>query len=414
MKEVSRKPIDVEKIRKDFPIFNQKIRGMPCVYLDNAATSQRPNQVVDAMNDYYQIYNATIHRVIYELGEKATDAYEGAREKVAKFINAKPEEVIFVRNTTEAINLVAYSWGRANIREGDKILLTLLEHHSNIIPWQLLAKEKKAHLEFIDINDEGLLKMDDFEKFMNEEIKFMGLVHVSNVLGTINPVKEMVNYAHKNGALVLVDAAQSVPHMPVDVREMDCDFLAFSGHKMLGPTGIGVLYGKRELLEEMNPFLSGGDMIREVHLREASWDELPWKFEAGTSNVAGAIGLGAAVDYLSNIGMKNVREHEKQLTKYALDKMMKIKGISIYGPKNVELRGGVISFNLGDMHPHDIASILDGEGIAIRAGHHCAQPLVERLGVVGTARASFYIYNTEWEIDYLVKALEKARKVFKL
>ncbi|MEM2955469.1 MAG: cysteine desulfurase [Nitrososphaerales archaeon] len=414
MKELSRKPIDVEKIRKDFPIFNQKIRGMPCVYLDNAATSQRPNQVVDAMNDYYQIYNATIHRVIYELGEKATDAYEGAREKVAKFINAKPEEVIFVRNTTEAINLVAYSWGRANISEGDKILLTLLEHHSNIIPWQLLAKEKKAHLEFIDIDDEGLLKMDDFEKFMNEEIKFMGLVHVSNVLGTINPVKEMVNYAHKNGALVLVDAAQSVPHMPVDVREMDCDFLAFSGHKMLGPTGIGVLYGKKELLEEMNPFLSGGDMIREVHLREASWDELPWKFEAGTSNVAGAIGLGAAVDYLNNIGMKNVREHEKQLTRYALDKMMKIKGISIYGPKNVELRGGVISFNLGDIHPHDIASILDGEGIAIRAGHHCAQPLVERLGVIGTARASFYIYNTEWEIDYLVKALEKARKVFKL
>ncbi|MEM3077931.1 MAG: cysteine desulfurase [Nitrososphaerales archaeon] len=414
MKELSRKPIDVEKIRKDFPIFNQKIRGMPCVYLDNAATSQRPNQVVDAMNDYYQIYNATIHRVIYELGEKATDAYEGAREKVAKFINAKPEEVIFVRNTTEAINLVAYSWGRANISEGDKILLTLLEHHSNIIPWQLLAKEKKASLEFIDIDDEGLLKMDDFEKFMNEEIKFMGLVHVSNVLGTINPVKEMVNYAHKNGALVLVDAAQSVPHMPVDVREMDCDFLAFSGHKMLGPTGIGVLYGKKELLEEMNPFLSGGDMIREVHLREASWDELPWKFEAGTSNVAGAIGLGAAVDYLNNIGMKNVREHEKQLTRYALDKMMKIKGISIYGPKNVELRGGVISFNLGDIHPHDIASILDGEGIAIRAGHHCAQPLVERLGVIGTARASFYIYNTEWEIDYLVKALEKARKVFKL
>lgn len=414
MKEALRKPVDVEKIRKDFPIFKQKIRGMPCVYLDNAATSQRPDQVVDAMNDYYQIYNATIHRVIYELGEKATDAYEGAREKVAKFINAKPEEVIFVRNTTEAINLVAYSWGRANIREGDKILLTVMEHHSNIIPWQLLAKEKKAHLEFIDIDGEGLLKMNDFEKFMNEEIKFMGLVHVSNVLGTINPVKEMVNYAHKSDALVLVDAAQSVPHMPVDVREMNCDFLAFSGHKMLGPTGIGVLYGKRELLEEMNPFLSGGDMIREVHLREASWDELPWKFEAGTSNVAGAIGLGAAVDYLNKIGMKNVREHEKQLTKYALDKMVKIKGISIYGPKNVEVRGGVISFNLGDIHPHDIASILDGEGIAIRAGHHCAQPLVERLGVVGTARASFYIYNTEWEIDYLVNALEKARKVFKL
>lgn len=409
-----RKSIDVEKIRQDFSIFNQKIKGMPYIYLDNTATSQRPNQVINAMNEYYHTYNATVHRVVYELGEKATDAYERAREKVAKFINASPEEVIFVRNTTEAINLVAYSWGRANIKEGDKILLTVMEHHSNIIPWQLLAREKKAHLEFIDINDDGLLKIDDFEKFMNEEIKIMGLAHISNVLGTINPVKEMVNYAHKNGALVLVDAAQSVPHMPVDVHEIDCDFLAFSGHKMLGPTGIGVLYGKKELLEVMDPFLGGGEMIKEVHLREASWNELPWKFEAGTPNIAGAIGLGAAVDYLNNIGMKNVREHEKELTEYALDKMMEIKGISIYGPKNVELRGGVISFNLGDIHPHDLASILDNEGIAIRAGHHCAQPLAERLNVVGTARASFYIYNTEWEIDYLVNALEKVRKVFKL
>ncbi|MEM3437492.1 MAG: cysteine desulfurase [Nitrososphaerales archaeon] len=409
-----RKPIDVEKIRQDFPIFNQNIKGKPFIYLDNAATSQRPSQVINAMNNYYHMYNATIHRVIYEFGEKATDAYEEAREKVAKFISASPEEVIFVRNTTEAINLVAYSWGRSNIKEGDKILLTVMEHHSNIVPWQILTKEKKARLEFIDIDDEGLLKMDDFEKFTNEEIKFMGLVHVSNVLGTINPVKKIVNYAHKNGALVLVDAAQSVPHMPVNVREIDCDFLAFSGHKMLGPTGIGVLYGKRELLENMDPFLTGGDMIKEVHLREASWEELPWKFEAGTSNIAGAIGLGAAVDYLNNIGMEKVREHEKELTKYALDKMMSIKGISIYGPKNVEVRGGVISFNLGDIHPHDIASILDSEGIAIRAGHHCAQPLIERLRLVGTARASFYIYNTEWEIDYLVNALEKARKVFKL
>ncbi|MCP8316762.1 MAG: cysteine desulfurase [archaeon] len=406
--------MDVEKIRQDFPIFYQKFKGKPLIYLDNAATSQRPNQVVDAMNDYYQRYNATIHRAVYELGEEATNAYEGAREKVAKFINANPKEIIFVRNATEAINLVAYSWGRSNIREGDKILLTLMEHHSNIVPWQLLAKEKRARLEFVDIDDEGLLKMDDFEKFMNEGIKFMGLVHASNVLGTINPVKEMVNYAHKNGTLVLVDAAQSVPHMPVDVHEIDCDFLAFSGHKMLGPTGIGVLYGKRELLEEMNPFLGGGDMIREVHLREASWDDLPWKFEAGTSNVAGAIGLGAAVDYLNKIGMKNIREHEKELTRYALDKMTKIKGIRIYGPKDVKVRGGVISFNLGDIHPHDLASILDGEGIAVRAGHHCAQPLMERLGVNGTTRASFYVYNTEREVDSLVNALEKARKVFKL
>jgi len=406
--------IDVEKIRQDFPIFEQRFKGKPLIYLDNAATSQRPNQVVDAMNKYYQVYNATIHRCVYKLGEEATNAYEEAREKVAKFINANPEEIIFVRNATEAINLVAYSWGRSNIREGDKILLTLMEHHSNIVPWQLLAKEKKAHLEFVDIDDEGLLKIDDFEKFMNEEIKFMGLVHASNVLGTINPVKEMVNYAHKNGALVLVDAAQSVPHMPVDVHEIGCDFLAFSGHKMLGPTGIGVLYGKRELLEKMNPFLGGGDMIREVHLREASWDDLPWKFEAGTSNVAGAIGLGAAVDYLNKIGMKNVREHEKELTKYALDKIVEIKGIRIYGPKDINVRGGVISFNLGDIHPHDLASILDDEGIAIRAGHHCAQPLMERLGVNGTARASFYIYNTEGEVDSLVNSLEKARKVFKL
>ncbi|MCP8308813.1 MAG: cysteine desulfurase [archaeon] len=406
--------MDVEKIRQDFPIFEQRFKGKPLIYLDNAATSQRPNQVVDAMNKYYQVYNATIHRCVYKLGEEATNAYEEAREKVAKFINANPEEIIFVRNATEAINLVAYSWGRSNIREGDKILLTLMEHHSNIVPWQLLAKEKKAHLEFVDIDDEGLLKIDDFEKFMNEEIKFMGLVHASNVLGTINPVKEMVNYAHKNGALVLVDAAQSVPHMPVDVHEIGCDFLAFSGHKMLGPTGIGVLYGKRELLEKMNPFLGGGDMIREVHLREASWDDLPWKFEAGTSNVAGAIGLGAAVDYLNKIGMKNVREHEKELTKYALDKIVEIKGIRIYGPKDINVRGGVISFNLGDIHPHDLASILDDEGIAIRAGHHCAQPLMERLGVNGTARASFYIYNTEGEVDSLVNSLEKARKVFKL
>ena len=414
MKEVLRKFIDIEKIRQDFPIFEKGFRGKPLIYFDNAATSQRPKQVIDAMNDYFQRYNATIHRCVYKMGEEATNAYEEAREKVAKFINANPEEIIFVRNATEAINLVAYSWGRSNIREGDKILLTLMEHHSNIVPWQLLAKEKKAHLEFVDIDDEGLLKMDDFEKFMNEGIKFMGLIHASNVLGTINPVKEMVNYAHKKGAIVLVDAAQSVPHMPVDVHEIGCDFLAFSGHKMLGPTGIGVLYGKRELLEGMDPFLGGGDMIREVHLEGASWDDLPWKFEAGTSNVSGTIGLGAAVDYLNKIGMKNVREHEKELTKYALDEMMKIKGMRIYGPKDVNVRGGVISFNLGDIHPHDLASILDDEGIAVRAGHHCAQPLMERLGVNGTTRASFYIYNTEREVDSLVNALEKARKVFKL
>jgi len=414
MKEVLRKFIDIEKIRQDFPIFEKGFRGKPLIYFDNAATSQRPKQVIDAMNDYFQRYNATIHRCVYKMGEEATNAYEEAREKVAKFINANPEEIIFVRNATEAINLVAYSWGRSNIREGDKILLTMMEHHSNIVPWQLLAKEKKAHLEFVDIDGEGLLKMDDFEKFMNEGIKFMGLIHASNVLGTINPVKEMVNYAHKKGAIVLVDAAQSVPHMPVDVHEIGCDFLAFSGHKMLGPTGIGVLYGKRELLEGMDPFLGGGDMIREVHLEGASWDDLPWKFEAGTSNVSGTIGLGAAVDYLNKIGMKNVREHEKELTKYALDEMMKIKGMRIYGPKDVNVRGGVISFNLGDIHPHDLASILDDEGIAVRAGHHCAQPLMERLGVNGTTRASFYIYNTESEVDSLVKALEKARKVFKL
>lgn len=414
MKEALRKFIDIEKVRKDFPILEKGFQGKLLIYFDNAATSQRPKQVVDAMNDYFQRYNATIHRCVYKMGEEATNAYEEAREKVAKFINANPEEIIFVRNATEAINLVAYSWGRSNIREGDKILLTMMEHHSNIVPWQLLAKDKKAHLEFVDMDDEGLLKMDDFEKLMNERTKFMGLIHASNVLGTINPVKEMVNYAHKKGALVLVDAAQSVPHMPVDVHDIGCDFLAFSGHKMLGPTGIGVLYGKRELLENMNPFLGGGDMIREVHLEGASWDDLPWKFEAGTSNVSGAIGLGAAVDYLNKIGMRNVREHEKELTRYALDEMMKIKGMRIYGPKDVNVRGGVISFNLGDIHPHDLASILDDEGIAVRAGHHCAQPLMERLGVNGTTRASFYIYNTESEVDSFVKALEKAKKVFRL
>ncbi|MCP8323597.1 MAG: cysteine desulfurase [Candidatus Methylarchaceae archaeon HK02M2] len=400
--------MDVAKIKQDFPIFEQRFEGRPTVYLDNAATSQRPKQVIDAINDYYKRYNATIHRCVYKLGEEATNAYEGAREKIARFIKADSIEVIFVKNATEAINLVAYSWGRTNIKEGDKILLTVMEHHSNLVPWQLLAKEKKAQLEFVDINDEGVLNIDEFGNFMNEKVKLVCVTHVSNVLGTINPIKEIVNLAHENGALVLIDGAQSVPHMPVDVREIGCDFLTFSGHKMLGPTGIGVLYGREELLEEMPPFLSGGDMIREVNLREASWDDLPWKFEAGTSNIAGTIGLGAAVDYLSKTGMENVEVHEKKLTKYALEKMSGFEKIRIYGRKDVEVHSGVISFNLGYLDPIDLAVELDKEGVAIRAGHHCAQPLMRRLGILGTARASFYIYNTEEDIDSLINALKKA------
>ena len=405
--------IDVSRIREDFPILKRQVNGRPLVYFDNAATSQKPKAVIEAIDNYYRQYNANIHRGIHKLAEEATLAHEEAREKVARFINARrTEEVIFVRNTTEAINLVAYAWGRTKISKGDKIVLTILEHHSNIVPWQLLAREKNAEIQFIKIDENGLLRQDELHEAIDERTKLVCVTQASNVLGTINEVKDIAKAAHRFGALVLVDAAQSVPHMRVDVRDIDSDFLAFSAHKMLGPTGIGVLNGKREYLDEMSPFLGGGEMIKEVHTSGASWKGLPYKYEAGTPNIAGAIGFGAAIDYLNRIGIDNIRDHETEITSYALTKMSAVKGLRVYGPKDVNQRVGVISFNLGQIHAHDLASILDEEGVAVRSGHHCAQPLMEFLDVPAMARASFQIYNTREEVDTLIYALEKAGKLF--
>ncbi len=404
--------LDVWAVRRDFPVLDQQVNGHPLVYLDNAATSQKPLCVIEALDEYYRRYNANVHRGIHKLSEEATAAYEEARQKVARFLNAhSPKEIIFTRNTTEAINLVAYSWGRANIREGDEIVLTEMEHHSNLVPWQLLAQEKGARLRFIPVTDEGLLDLDALDELLTERTKLVSVVHMSNVLGTINPVTEITRRAHEIGALVLLDGAQSVPHLQVDVQKLDCDFLAFSGHKMCGPTGIGVLYGKRELLEAMPPFLGGGDMIKEVHLEWSTWNSLPWKFEAGTPSIAQGIGLGHAVDYLSNIGMEAIHAHEREIVAYALGRLSEIDGLTIYGPP-AEQRGGVVAFNLQGVHPHDVAAILDSHGVAIRAGHHCAQPLMRRLGVVATARASFYLYNTCEEVDVLLHAIEKVKEVF--
>ncbi len=409
------KVINVEQIREDFPILKRKFYGKPLIYFDNAATSQKPKQVIEAIRKYYEEQNANIHRGIYALSEEATQLYEDSKKKVARFINARRwEEIIYTRNTTESINLIAYTWGWKNVSKGDNIVLTVMEHHSNLVPWQLLAQEKKVELRFVDINDEGLLNINQAEKLIDDHTKLVSITHVSNVLGTINPVKEIGKIAHEKGALFLVDGAQSTPHMPVDVRDIDADFFAFSGHKMLGPMGIGVLYGKREILERIGPFLGGGDMIKSCSLSGCSWNDLPWKFEAGTSNVEGAVGLSAAIDYLNSIGMESIREHEEELTRYALDRMSEIEDIKIYGPKNTKIRGGVISFNLGNIHPHDLASILDAEGIAIRAGHHCAQPLMTRLGVTATARASFYIYNDKNEIDVFIDVLNKIKRRLKL
>jgi len=342
-------------------------------------------------------------------------AFEQSREKFARFIGAKnTKEIIFVRNATEALNLVAFSWGRSHLQPGDHVLLTEMEHHSNIVPWQMLTKEKNIKLDYVSVNDDGLLNWQSFEELIKEKPKIVSFTHVSNVLGTINPVRQMAQKAHSVGATVLVDAAQSVPHMPVDVTDLECDFMAVSGHKMLAPTGIGMLYGKYELLDSMEPFMGGGEMIKEVHLQDARWNDPPWKFEAGTPNIEGVIGLGAAVDYLARIGMRNLREHEKDITKYALGQLEDVKGLVLYGTKDMEKRGAAISFNLGDVHAHDLATILDTQGIAIRSGHHCAQPLMERLKVPATSRASFYIYNTRREVDILVRALETAGKLFKV
>lgn len=406
---------NVNKIRADFPILKRRIGGRPLVYLDSAATSQKPKQVIDAIRRYYTEYNANVHRGLHRLSEQATVAFEQSRDKFAQFIGAKTsKEIVFVRNTTEALNLVIFSWGRTNLRAGDRILLTESEHHSNIVPWQMLSKEKGIKLDYVRIDDDGILDWDSFNELIKEGPKALSLAHVSNALGTINPVKQMAREAHKVGAIVVVDAAQSVPHMPVNVADLECDFMAVSGHKMLGPTGIGVLYGRYDLLDHMEPVMGGGEMIREVHLQDARWNDLPWKFEAGTPNIEGAIGLGVAVDYLSRLGMENVRRHEKDITKYALDQLADVKGLVLYGTRDVEKRGAAISFNLGDIHAHDLATILDTQGIAIRSGHHCAQPLMERLRVPATARASFYIYSTKKEVDILVRALESARKMFKI
>jgi cysteine desulfurase/selenocysteine lyase len=405
----------VEEIRRDFPILARQVHGKPLVYLDSTASSQKPQSVIDAMTHYYQTYHANVHRGVYEISEEATAAMEKARVKVARFINARhSKQIIFTRNTSESINLVAYTWGSANIKAGDLIVLTEMEHHSNLVPWQLLAQRTGARLEFIPVSDDGLLQLDVYAQLLQQQPKLVAFTHMSNVLGTINPAREMIAQAHAAGAIVLLDAAQSVPHLPVDVQALEADFVCFSGHKMLGPTGIGVLYGKRDLLEAMPPFMGGGDMIRTVKLRESTWNDLPWKFEAGTPAIAESVGLGAAVDYLTALGMENVLRHEQELTAYAMERLSSVPHLTIYGPP-AHLRGGVISFTLGDIHPHDLASILDQEvGVAIRAGHHCAQPLMERFGLSATARASFYVYTMKEEIDTLVRGLERALEIFSL
>jgi cysteine desulfurase / selenocysteine lyase len=402
---------DVEEIRRDFPILKRSIGGKKLAYLDNAATSQKPRQVLDALNEYYMEHNANIHRAVHCLAEEATTAYEESREKLASFLGAADaKELIFTRGTTEAINLVAYAWGCKNLREGDEIVLTEAEHHSNLVPWQLTAQATGAKLRFIPIQEDGTLDMEEAERIVGPRTKLAGCIHASNVLGTLNPVEELAEMAHAVGALMLVDGAQSAPHMPVDVDVLGCDFYACSGHKMLGPTGVGVLWGKSEVLEEMDPFLGGGEMIWEVPLGRSIWNDLPYEFEAGTMNIAQAVGLGAAVDYLDELGMENVCKHERSLGEYAYRRLSELEAIKVYGPK--EDRTGLVSFSLPDVHPHDLSQLLDEEGIAIRSGHHCTQPLMRRLGVVATARASFYLYNTEEEVDTLVGALERTREFF--
>ena len=409
--------LNVEKIREDFPILNRKVNGdKALVYLDNAATTQKPLAVIEAIHDYYMNYNSNIHRAVHQLAEEATIAFEKTREKVAEFINAKStEEIIFTRNATEALNLVAYSWGRANVKKDDKIVITEMEHHSNIVPWQILTSEKGAKLEYIGVDDNGHLKMNEYKDHLeSKKVKLVSVTHMSNVLGTIIPVNDIIKMSHERGIPVLIDGAQSVPHIAVDVQDMDCDFMAFSAHKMLGPTGVGILYVKRDILENMPPFMGGGDMIKEVHKYETRYNDLPYKFEGGTPNIADVIGFSAAIDYLDDLGMDKVREHEIELTKYAIDRISGVKGVTLYGPRNVNDRGGVVSFNIGDIHPHDLATIMNDHGVAIRSGHHCAQVLMERLDVAATSRASFYIYNTKREIDTFIGALEEARRLFKI
>lgn len=402
--------MDVKSIREAFPILNQEVNGHPLVYLDSAATSQKPIQVIEAVSNYYREINSNVHRGVHTLGTKATDAYEGAREKVRKFINASSmEEIIFTRGTTTAINTVAASYGRANLKAGDEIVISYMEHHSNIIPWQQVAKATGATLKYIPLEEDGSISIEQARATINSNTKIVAIMYVSNVLGSINPVKEIAAIAHQNGAVMLVDGAQSTPHMKVDVQDLDCDFYALSGHKMCAPTGIGALYGKKHLLENMEPIEFGGEMIDFVDLQDSTWKELPWKFEGGTPIIAGAVGLGAAIDFLNDIGMDNIEKHEHEIVDYALEQLSSVEGITIYGPKH---RAGLVTFNIDDVHPHDLATVLDVEGIAIRAGHHCAQPLMRWLKVSATARASFYLYNTKEDVDAFVRGLVKTKEYF--
>ncbi|MCM3127328.1 MULTISPECIES: cysteine desulfurase [unclassified Paenibacillus] len=403
--------MNAEAIREQFPILHQEINGHPLVYLDNAATSHKPRVVLDAIKRYYEWENSNVHRGVHTLGSRATDAYEGAREKVAKFINAKrTQEIIFTRGTTTALNIVASSYGPSVLNEGDEIVITPMEHHSNLIPWQQLAIRTGAVLKYIPLQPDGNIELADVEKTITPNTKIVSMAYVSNVLGVINPIKEVAEIAHRNGAVMVVDGAQSTPHMKVDVQDLDCDFYALSGHKMCGPTGIGALYGKKALLESMEPVEFGGEMIDDVGLYESTWKELPWKFEGGTPIIAGAVGLGAAIDFLSEIGMDEIAQHESKLSHYAMSRISEVEGIEVYGPKKRHV--GLVTFNLDGVHPHDVATVLDASGVAIRAGHHCCQPLMRWLEVGSTARASFYLYNTEQDVDRLVSALIQTKEYF--
>lgn len=406
-------PLNPTEIRNDFPILQRKTHdSVPLVYLDSTATSQKPQSVIEAMNEYYRRSNANIHRGVHTLAEEATAMYEEAREKIAKFINAaSAKQIIYTRNATESINLVAYSWARANLKAGDLVILTEMEHHSNLVPWQMLQAERGIELDFIHVTEDGLLDLDSYKTLLSRTPKLVAFTHMSNVLGTINPAADIIRMAHEVGAITMVDAAQSVPHLTVDVQALDADFLAFSAHKMCGPTGIGALYGKTELLESMPPFLGGGDMIKEVKLRSFRPNTLPHKFEAGTPAIAEAVGFGAAVGYLTKVGMDNIAAHEHEITEYALERLEEIPGVKLFGP-SADKKGGVAAFTFDGVHPHDIAQILDRDGIAIRAGHHCAQPLHEKFGIPATSRASFYLYNTKEEVDLLVNGIYKVKELF--
>ena len=406
--------LDAARVRADFPILAREINGKPIAYLDSANSAQKPRQMIDAMSNFYATSYSNVHRAVYQLGVEATEAFEGTRKKVRDLVNAPSErEVIFTRDTTEAINLVAYSYGRTNLGPGDVIVTTEIEHHSNLVPWQVLAKATGAELRYVHIDQHGELKLDELDEIAKAgNVKLLAVVDQSNSLGTINPIRELADWVHELGGVILVDGAQSVPHRPVDVQAMDADFLAFSGHKLCGPSGAGALWGRRELLEAMPPFLTGGEMIRSVRLEGTSWNELPWKFEAGTPAIAEVVGMGAAIDYLTEIGLDAIHAHETTITAYALERLSEVPGLIVHGPREAAKRGGVVSFSLEGVHPHDVAEILGSDGVCVRAGHHCTQPVMEALGVVATTRASFYLYTVPEEIDQMISSLHRVRKIF--